>query len=215
MCDLCDGADYDDVYSKICSLISARGFTIIRVGSHDNTPGWAYTIGLVDNFDHPELVVAGLPLDEAAEVLTALGGCVAGGDRIDSPGQHSLNGIPIGVVPVHLRHLDSGLMDCWHGYYDWLVRSDVELTALQIVMPADGCCWEHQRDQPDLSTPTQTPFDGVTGQRRQHRGEIGAVLPTGRSRSGRPKRPERPPRATPPATMRDVRRHRRTTRRRR
>ena len=212
MCDLCDGADYDDVYSKMHKLISTHGFTVMRVGRHDSAPGLAYTIGLVDSFDHPELVVAGLPLDEAAGVLSALGSCVAGGDRLDSPGRHGLNGTPIAVVPVHTRQLDSGLMNCWNGYYDWLARFDLDLKALQIVMPTGGYCCEHQKEQPDLSKPAHVPFDGMTRQRRRHCGEIDSLASTGRSRRGRLKRPGR---AAPPATIRDVRRHRRNTRRRR
>ena len=204
MCELCDGADFDDVCSKMYRLISTHGFTVVPVGSSGTVRGWAYTIGLIDNFDHPELVIAGLPLDEAARTLLALGSCVSTGDSLAVPGGHSLNGEPIGVRPVHPRHLRDGLMNFWTGYYDWLVRSDIELSALQIVMPANGYCWGHQKEQPDLSSPAHVPFDGSRRRRRPHRPSA-AVAPSS----------ERPRRSAPPATMRDVRRHRRTARRRR
>lgn len=38
----------------------------------DDQPGWAYTVGLSQTFEHPELILFGLPLD-VAHVLLNLG----------------------------------------------------------------------------------------------------------------------------------------------
>lgn len=207
MCERCDA-----LLARLHEQISEDGFAVVPVGKSMRARGWAYTIGLVDGYDHPELVIAGLPLEDAVGPLSALAACVVEGDRIDTPGQHGLNGLAIGTVPVHARHLERGLMERWSWYYESVGRFDVARRALQIVLPAGGYCCHHQREQPDLGSPHHVPFDGLSTNKRRGcpDGESTERLST--ARTSRPRRSER---IAPPATINDLYRHRRSTRRRR
>lgn len=212
MCEQCDPA-----LARLHDDIREIGFAVMLAGRSMTARGWAYTLGLVDGFDHPELVIAGLPLEDALDPLSALARCVVAGDRIDTPFQHGLDGIPIGTVPVHERHFERGLMSWWDWYYQSLGRFDIALRALQIVLPAGGYCFHHQSEQPDLGSPRHVPFDGLSTQvRRGCPGGDGVGRPGARSRSSsRASRPKVTRRTAPPATMSDLYWHRRSARRRR
>lgn len=58
MCMLCEGASAQDVLDGFRSRIAEFGFTMVSVGGGSSS--WTYTIGLLENFGHPELVVTGL-----------------------------------------------------------------------------------------------------------------------------------------------------------
>lgn len=207
MCERCDA-----LLVRLHEQISEDGFAVVPVGKNMKARGWAYTIGLVDRYDHPELVIAGLPLEDAVGPLSALAACAVQGDRIDSPGRHGLNGVAIGTAPVHSRHLERGLMARWSWYYESFGRLDVVQRALQVVLPADGWCFHHQRVQPDLGSPLHVSFDGLgTSERRGCWGGEGTERPSRPPRS----RTRSPDRIAPPATINDLYRHRRSARRRR
>ena len=85
MCVMCNGGTIEDVFRILHLQIVNRGFAVVPVGTKTENRGWAYTIGLIDSKDHPELVVAGYPLDRAVNILDELGAAVMAGDRLDSP----------------------------------------------------------------------------------------------------------------------------------
>jgi hypothetical protein len=145
MCVMCSGATVKDVVNRLHREIEDRGFAIVPVEDASEKTSWAYTIGLVDSMNHPELVVAGHPLGAAVRVLGELGQAVLGGHRLepdDSP--ITFHGAAVGVVPVHQWHLHQGLIAAWHWYYDGVGRPDVEPRALQILLPDAYVCPAHQ-----------------------------------------------------------------------
>jgi Domain of unknown function (DUF4262) len=173
MCEQCEA-----VAAKLDTQIVGRGFAVVPVGPSYRTRGWAYSVGLLDARDHPELVVAGWPLGGAVAVLDEMGGEVVAGRRFDGGGpQFGLRAATIGVVPVHEMHLGRRLMRLWHRYYDHVGRFDLELRALQAVLPDADHCFEHQRLQPRLDEARHVRFDGMgPAERRGHRGAHRAPL---------------------------------------
>ena len=169
MCVMCNGGTIEDVFRVLHLQIVERGFAIVPVGTRTENKGWAYTIGLIDSKDHPELVVAGYPLDRAVDILDELGAAVMAGDRLDSPGRLAFHSLEIGAKSVHEIHLQGGLIAFWHSYYDSVGRYDLVPQVLQIVLPDDGCCFEHQTTQPRLDQNHRVPFDGLTRQQRRAR----------------------------------------------
>jgi hypothetical protein len=165
-----NGATREEYVRRLHLQIVDRGFTIIQVGTRTENKGWAYTIGLIDSRDHPELVVAGYRLDRAAAVLNQLGTAITAGDRLDIPGDHLVFlGTEIGARPVHERHLEGGLIASWRSYYDSVGRYDLVPKALQIVLPDDRRCFKCQTTQPRLDESHRAPFDGLTRQQRRAR----------------------------------------------
>ncbi len=169
MCVMCNGGTIKDVFRILNLQIIDRGFAIVPVGTRTDNKGWAYTIGLIDSKDHPELVVAGYPLDRAVDVLDQLGAAIMAGDRLDTSGRLAVHSLEIGVRPVHQRHLRGDLIAGWHLYYDGVGRHDLVPQALQVVLPDGGHCFEHQTTQPRLDDRRHVPFDGLTRQQRRDR----------------------------------------------
>ncbi len=74
--------------------VQNHGWHVIKVGAEGDTPGWAYTIGLHHNYDHPELIIFGLPADTAHVLLNIAGEAIKAGRSFhaDTPYDDFLEG---------------------------------------------------------------------------------------------------------------------------
>jgi len=167
MCVMCNGGTIEDLFRILDLQIIDRGFAIVPISTRTENKGWVYTIGLIDSKEHPELVVAGYPLDLAIDVVDQLGTAVIAGDRVDPTARLAVNGLEIGARSVHERHLRGDLIARWHFYYETLGRCDLVPRALQVVLPDGGYCFEHQTTQPRLDDRRHVPFDGPNRQQRR------------------------------------------------
>jgi hypothetical protein len=70
--------------SKVAADIAEFGWHVVLVAASDHAPEFAYTIGLFHSYQHPEVVVLGLPDAKAHEVLNIIGSAVKGGSRFRS-----------------------------------------------------------------------------------------------------------------------------------
>ena len=52
----CEGMDD----AKLLADVQEYGWHVVSIFESDDTPGWAFSIGLFQNFHHPEIVVFGL-----------------------------------------------------------------------------------------------------------------------------------------------------------
>ena len=101
-------------------------------------PPWTYTIGLLDGFGHPELIVVGLACESACALLNALADRVAAGCRF-AAGEWFVGGdYTLGFRPVHDTRWESGLFAKWHHYYECVGYPDEDPVALQVVWPDDS-----------------------------------------------------------------------------
>lgn len=89
----------DDVVTKVSGMIEKNRFAVIMVGGSEDTPSFAYTVGLT-NLNHPELVMVGLPPALAHQLLNDAGAMLLDGvaeykdgDRID----HLIRDLPVVV----------------------------------------------------------------------------------------------------------------------
>jgi hypothetical protein len=73
---------------KILDDVKAFGWHVIKVLEDNEGPGFAYTIGLQHSFQHPELIVVGLPADMSHLTLNIAGQAIQRGERF-SIGQQS------------------------------------------------------------------------------------------------------------------------------
>ncbi len=64
------GSDTDQ---KILADVAEYGWHVMNVLNTNETPGWAYSIGLYKNFNHPEIVVFGLDLELMHFMINAIG----------------------------------------------------------------------------------------------------------------------------------------------
>ncbi|MCU1488121.1 MAG: hypothetical protein JWN67_4867 [Actinomycetia bacterium] len=141
MCIMCDGASRDEVLFGLHGKIERFGFAVQAVEGTELHPPWAYTIGLLDSFDHPELVMVGRPIEDAYRIVGAMADEVCDGRDIE-PGE--LRIVPpdglLSVNEVDPRHWEGTRFAMWVEYYAAVGADDLEPAALQVrrVVEADG-----------------------------------------------------------------------------
>jgi hypothetical protein len=167
MCFICEGGTNEQYNQHLHEQIVSRGFALAPVGSGWSHRGFVYTIGLVDSRNHPELVVINFELGRAVTVLEMLASSVVEGTRFEAGGTSVQLGAEIGFRQVRARHLRRGLMAGWSSYYRDVGRFDLEASALQVVLPDEGRCYECQPTQPNLDGDRHVSFMGPGRQARQ------------------------------------------------
>lgn len=81
MCRICDGWTWEELLTEHLAVIERHGWTIQGVEGGRGRRPFAYTVGLTRFHDHPELVVSGLPHEDACGLLDGLGEHVRDGHR--------------------------------------------------------------------------------------------------------------------------------------
>ena len=67
---------------ELIEIISQHGWAVIKIAAEDNSPPFAYSIGLHRTFHHPEIIVLGLPPDTAHQLVNDVGETVRRGEVI-------------------------------------------------------------------------------------------------------------------------------------
>lgn len=114
--------------------IRKYGWAVTAVFGEEEEPPFAYAVGL-SGFDHPELLVVGLPEGAAGRVLNDYGERVRAGQRL-VPGERRVDpvaGLPLKLIEV-TDSLAAGLLDANALYQG---ESGRPVPALQIVV-SDG-----------------------------------------------------------------------------
>jgi hypothetical protein len=176
MCVLCDGGTVEDLFRETRSGIETDGFTMVAVG--DGNRGWAYTIGLLATFGHPELVVTGGSgdFDIIENIISHVVHDIRGGGAFDENSPDVMyHGVPFRFGSVHRTQWVHGRFAMWERYYEWLGDAPLIRNAVQVlwaneddVFPPDpDFCDVHRDCQPLLSVPVGHDVSEVA--RRQRR----------------------------------------------
>jgi hypothetical protein len=116
--------------SRRFGRIALRGFGMVQV---ESTPAWTYTVGLVQSFEHPELVMTGLP-DHAPHLLDEVVERIRTGERFDASSPPLLACcIEVAFGEVHPAQWGQGRFDEWLRYYAWLGDETLEPAAVQVL----------------------------------------------------------------------------------
>ncbi len=70
-------------HKKLNTDIEKYGWTIIALDATDYLPSFAYTIGLWKNYQHPEIIVFGLPVGMLHTVLNEAGAIIKSGNKLE------------------------------------------------------------------------------------------------------------------------------------
>jgi hypothetical protein len=169
---MCDGLTEEELLSRKFMRIAVDGCTGVVV---ETTPMWAYTIGLKQSFDHPEVVITGRL---AEHLLGHAVGQVRDGGRFDvtSPALEVCDCGPVRFGPVHPSEWERGRFDEWLKYYAWVGGEAPAREALQLLWSdrqgrfppdPDFCCAPALECQPLLDG---VPRHNVnTGSNREQR----------------------------------------------
>lgn len=115
----------------VCSDIERHGWHVAKVEGDDRVPPWAFTIGLMDTFGHPEVIAAGMGVEQLHGLLNRVGDLLRAGNRFEA-GQdvhNILEGFPCAfraVAPTWFQPFAGNA--AWH-------HRDAGLELLQIFWP--------------------------------------------------------------------------------
>jgi hypothetical protein len=125
----------------------------------DSNP-WSYTIGLLESYDQPELMITGLELDVQNRVIRKIV------DSIETTGSvdHAfLEREGVTLVEVHPKHLAGDWFGTWSNFYQRLPPPG---SFLQIVPPSDWFCDCHQHSMPHFELPGPIRYGARPSRRR-------------------------------------------------
>lgn len=121
----------DELTRRVRADIDTHGWHVGLVPPDEQSPSWAFTIGLLEGFDHPELCVFGLELETAHRLLNAAGLRIRRGERWPADG-------PVrGLIEEHacvLRGVHPRWVPVFFGNAAWHYQRD-DVPFLQLFWP--------------------------------------------------------------------------------
>lgn len=87
-------------------------WSIVYTQSESGGTSWAYTVGLWENFGHPEVMISGLGHSVSVSILNVVGNHVKNGRKFTSGinKEHGiLKGLPVKFYPLESHHMVSHL----------------------------------------------------------------------------------------------------------
>ncbi len=139
---------------NIKNAIENYGWTVCLFEADATTPAFAYTTGLWKNFNHPEIIAFGLPLDTMYTILNDAGAIIKAGNPLAT----SVDNFEIlELHPVQFRQVHEDNMVDYFGYARWFYNYEF-FPALQLFWTdkANKFPWEtafdkrYEFDQPLL-----------------------------------------------------------------
>ncbi len=87
----------------ITTRIGEHGWAVPGVYGDDQAPPWAYSVGMWLTCQSPELIVCGVPVQNAAGLINAIGGRIADGEQIGADDVlRDVCPAPLAIRPVDL-----------------------------------------------------------------------------------------------------------------
>ena len=154
---MCEGFSLDEVLARDAESIAEHGFVVIGVDGSDrgvdDPVAWAYTVGLLDAADHPELVIAGVSAETGGSVLSTLARAALDGERFEVGDTIDLGrGVAhVGAVDEIQREL--GTFNMWDNHQHHGTVRARELKVVQILLPSGFFGSDRGARQPRLDDP--------------------------------------------------------------
>ena len=121
----------DQMDRDILAAVAEYGWFILGIEEDEEGPAYGFTVGLYHSFDHPEIVITGLPHATSERLLKQMG------DEVRAGGRYEVGKKVDGIVedfPVMFMPVEKNLHREYLGYAVWFYRSP-EFPALQCVWP--------------------------------------------------------------------------------
>lgn len=162
MCLQCDGCSHEEAMRALDLQVKVHGWSVVQVG--DEHAAFSYTVGLVENFGHPDLIV--LDVDRAYQYALineiAKGIATTGRPALDRPLTEGVR-----CREVHTNHLTSEYFAMWATRYGGLPRPG---QMMQVVLPDRAFCACHKHAVRRLDRPYSTPTVQLNRAQRRSRG---------------------------------------------
>ena len=102
--------------TNIKNDVEKHGWTVCLFEADTATPAFAYTVGLWENFKHPEIIAFGLPSDTMHAILNDAGDIVKAGNTLEAAVD---NFEILELHPVQFRRVDADNIADYFGYAQW------------------------------------------------------------------------------------------------
>ncbi len=116
---------------KVLADVAEYGWHVVKVLEKDETPGWAFSIGLYRNFNHPEVVVFGLDGDLMHSVINSIGDEIRAGKIFAVDGEYP---DLIEAYSCTFKQVSPRWYHDFLGYANWFYKSQ-NYPALQCIWP--------------------------------------------------------------------------------
>jgi Domain of unknown function (DUF4262) len=83
-----EGRELDESERKVLGHVGHHGWSVTNIREEDGAPGWSFTIGLFENFGHPEVAIFGMPSETRHSILNWIGKNVREGKPFTSGREH-------------------------------------------------------------------------------------------------------------------------------
>jgi Domain of unknown function (DUF4262) len=116
----------------ILNAIARTGWSVNAVSDHH--PPFAYSVGFMHSFDHPEVIIFGMQRELVSKILNGIARMIRGGRRFEEPGLYEdlLANCACKFVSVLRDHHPTYL-----GYAMWHRRYDGKIGTLRVMQ----CLW--------------------------------------------------------------------------
>jgi hypothetical protein len=78
------GRELDESERNILSHVEDYGWSIVNIREPEGLPGWAFTVGLYENFGHPEVTIFGMQAQTRHSILNWIGRNVREGKAFEA-----------------------------------------------------------------------------------------------------------------------------------
>ena len=145
----------DEHDAKLLETLEKWGWFVTKVGAGDIEPAFAYSMGLYENFHHPEIVVFGLDLDVMHQIINNAGAGVREGQKFEEGKKYDdlLQDYPCVFRRVDPTHYD-GLLNYAVWYYE-----GSHFPALQLIWPDKAGLFPWQTGVNDYVKDNQPSLD--------------------------------------------------------
>ena len=150
---------YRKISNKIDDMIDKYGHTVLGVMGAEDSPEFAYTIGLTETRRHPELLIIGTSMATSQILLNAIVGRIKAGDKItDGTLLNEIATLPLAIKEISVDAASGYALQAINRYKE----SHLVPAFFQVVYPnKDGVFpWESNysggESQPQLWSKTKT-----------------------------------------------------------
>jgi hypothetical protein len=135
---------------RVLKDIETCGWHVVLAPEDGEGPGFAYTVGLFETFQHPEVIIFGLPLKIMHRTLNCVGELVRGGLTLTPGGASSevIENYEVRFETVAKRHFRL------FGYAMWFYEVD-DFPTLQSLWPGASGDFPGDSDAPEWLTRAQ------------------------------------------------------------
>jgi hypothetical protein len=102
--------------AKVLADVKRYGWHVVKILDKDQSPGWAFSIGIYKNFGHPEIILFGLDSELMHLVINTIGDEIKAGRKFDVEGRYYdlIDTYACTFMPVQHAWYDAFL-----GYANW------------------------------------------------------------------------------------------------